>query len=255
MGAVAWLQIREILSGKKVWLVALLEAFPLGLTLVVVRAGGWTGMAPQEEMYAKLIFLFVLHPMLACPLLALLYGTAIVNSDVEQKTVTYLFTRPVSKWKVVVGKYLSTSAFLAGPAALSLLLGWALLGAPGGARFFGTLMGTVLASVAAYTAVFAAIGTIFRNRPLVVGILYAFFVEGILSFIPGAVINTVTVAYYLRSLVSRAVDLDIPAEATRFLGDASPLGAAAVLATITAVALALATAVVARREYPVADAV
>lgn len=254
MGTVAWLQLREILSGRKLWLAGILEAFPVALTLVVVKAGGWSTLAPEEEQYAKLIFLFVLHPMLVGPLLALLYGTSIVNADAERKTLTYLFTRPVAKWKIVLGKYAAVAGVLAVPVALSLGLCWLLLGSPGGARFIGTLALAALGGVAAYTAIFAAIGTLFRNRPLVVGLLYAFIVEGVLSFIPGALINTATVAYYMRSLALSALDVRVPPELVRFMGAASPLESAGVLLCIAAAGLSVAAVVVTRREYATADA-
>jgi ABC-type transport system involved in multi-copper enzyme maturation permease subunit len=257
MGTTAWLQLREIFSGKKIWLAVLLAAFPVALTLVVVRAGGWDEGRPDILLYVKLTFLFVLHPMLTCPLLSLLYGTAIVNADVERKTITYLFTRPVAKWKIVAGKYAAVVGFLAGPVTLSLLICWALLGAPGGARFIGIMLTAVLGAVAAYTAVFAAIGTLFRNRPLVVGLLYAFVVEGVLSFIPGAMVNAVTVTYYLRSLAFRAAHVELPPELaflTRFAAASLP-ESVAVLLGIAACALTIASVVVTRREYSVADAV
>ena len=39
MGTTAWLQLREILSGRKIWLAVLLAAFPIALSIIVVRAG------------------------------------------------------------------------------------------------------------------------------------------------------------------------------------------------------------------------
>ena len=254
MGTAAWLQIREILSGKKLWLAGLLAAFPVALSFVVMRAGGWDELDAEFEPYAKPIFLFVTQPMLTCALLSLLYGTAIVNGDVERKTITYLFTRPVAKWRIVTGKYAAVVGFLAVPTTLSLLLSWLLLGTPGGARLIAGMGLATLGAVVAYTAVFAAIGTLFRNRPLVVGILYAFVVEGFLSCIP-ALINTFTVTYYLRSVVVRALGLQLPSELARLVGGASLLESVAVLLGIAAAALTVASVVVTRREYSVADAV
>lgn len=254
MGAVAWLQMREILAGKKVWLAALLAAFPVALSLVIQRAGGWSDLDPEVATYGPPIYLFLLHPTLTGALLSLLYGTAIVNADIERKTVTYLFTRPLAKWKIVAAKYAAVSGFLALPTTLSLLASWAILGGPGGARLLGGLELATLGGTLAYTAVFTAIGAIFRNRPLVVGILYAFVVEGVLSFLP-ALINTITVTYYLRSVVSRSIGLELPPELDRLVGGASLLEAFAVLLGVAAAALTVASVVVTRREYSTADAV
>jgi ABC-type transport system involved in multi-copper enzyme maturation permease subunit len=254
MGTIAWLQVREILSGRKIWLAGLLAAFPAGLAFLVVQAGGWEGEPAEFVAFANPLFLFILYPMLTCVLLSLLYGTTIVNSDLERKTITYLFTRPVPKWKLVAGKYAAVVAFLALPVTLSLLVAWLFLGAPGGIRLFGGLELASLGGLVAYTAIYAAIGVVFRGRPLVVGIVYTFIVEGVLSFIP-ALVNMGTVTYYLRSVVVRALGLEVPLELTRLVGGASLVESILVLLAMAAAALGVAAVVVTRREYNVADTV
>ena len=44
---------------------------------------------------------------LSVPLLGMFYGTALIADEVEDKTITYLFTRPVSRGAVLIGKYLA----------------------------------------------------------------------------------------------------------------------------------------------------
>ena len=40
------------------------------------------------------------------PVLGVFYGTSLIADEVEDKTITYLFTRPVSRSAVLFGKYL-----------------------------------------------------------------------------------------------------------------------------------------------------
>ena len=78
-------------------------------------------------------YLFLLYPQTLCLLLALLYGASIPGSELEGRTLTYLFTRPIARWRVVVGKYLAIVAAMLPPMLGSLVIAWFLLGQPGGA--------------------------------------------------------------------------------------------------------------------------
>ena len=41
------------------------------------------------------------------PVLGVFYGTSLIADEVEDKTITYLFTRPIPRGAVLVGKYLA----------------------------------------------------------------------------------------------------------------------------------------------------
>ena len=108
----------------------------------------------------------------------------------------------------------------------------------------------VCASLLAYGAVFVLIGVIVPIRAMAVGLLYAM-IEFALSYVP-AVLNNLTVTYYLRSLVARILDLKIPIEAQRIVGGASlPLSCAALVGIVMA-ALAASSWVVSQAEFVVA---
>jgi len=78
------------------------------------------------------VYLFLLYPQAVCLLLALFYGTSVLGDELDGKTLTYLFTRPLPRWHFVLGKYLGIGPGAAGPTALSLLAAWLIAGAPGG---------------------------------------------------------------------------------------------------------------------------
>ena len=48
-----------------------------------------------------------LLPALHRPVLGVFYGTSLIADEVEDKTITYLFTRPIPRGAVLVGKYLA----------------------------------------------------------------------------------------------------------------------------------------------------
>ena len=92
--------------------------------------------------------------------------------------------------------------------------------------------------------------------------IYAVVVEGILSIIP-AVVNELTVSYYLRSLGWTIADLPLPAEAVEdFEREVAPLVVGAdvqtalfALAMISLVTLSLSAWIIHRREWPLTEGV
>ena len=61
--------------------------------------------------------MWLLYIRFIVPVLGVFYGTALIADEVEDKTITYLFTRPVPRGAVLIGKYL---AYLACTALLVL---------------------------------------------------------------------------------------------------------------------------------------
>lgn len=196
------------------------------------------------------VYLFLLYPQVICLLLALFYGTSVLGYELDGKTLTYLFTRPLPRWQIVVGKYLGIVTALVPAAALSMVASALILGV-GSTLLLAMLAGSV-GAVLAYSAVFILIGFLIPRRAMVVGLLYGIVFEFVLSFAP-ALVNEITVTYYLRSLVAGLLDLPIPREIARIVGGASVTGAIASLALIAAVCLALASLLAAQREYLIKD--
>jgi len=68
-----------------------------------------------------------------------------------------------------------------------------------------------------------------------------------------AMVNTFTVTYYLRSLVTETLQITVPREIERIVGQASISTALLTAAATVVVALALASRLAARREYVLAE--
>ena len=190
---------------------------------------------------------------LMVPLLGVFHGTALIADEVEERTLTYLFTRPMARSAVLAGKfaaYMVCTALLLLPSLMLsffLLVPMQALGA-----LFGVLvrdLGLVTLGLAAYGAVFALAGTWLR-RPLISGLSFAFGWEPVVMALPGT-FRQWSVAYYLQALVPHAV----PSDGTLVLLQglfAAPVGpgtALGMLGAITVVSLGAAALVVSRREY------
>jgi ABC-type transport system involved in multi-copper enzyme maturation permease subunit len=173
---------------------------------------------------------------------------------VQQQTLTYLFTRPISRWKVVVGKWSANVLLLGAGSLASLVASWLLLAPREVPLLIGLGVATAVATVA-YNAIFTLFGAIFSRRTLLIGLVYAILLEFLLSLVP-AVVNTLTVTYYLRSMVVEIADINVrelPSEVRRIIGDATVPESLAVTALVALVTLALASAICARREFTLTE--
>ena len=53
------------------------------------------------------MMIWVLFLRFIVPVLGVFYGTSLIADEVEDKTITYLFTRPIRRGAVLLGKYLA----------------------------------------------------------------------------------------------------------------------------------------------------
>jgi len=203
-------------------------------------------------IFGMMIWVFFVR--FSVPVLGVFYGTSLMADEVEDKTITYLFTRPIPRGAVLVGKYLAYLACTILVVLPSIVLVWLLivplrgsLGASG--MDLVRDLGLVAVGLAAYGAVFALIGAAMK-RPLLVGLIFVFGWETLVMALPGN-LKRISVSYYLQGLVPHAMPSDSPLSLIQEIFRDSPgaLTCLVSLAVIEVVALWLAARTVARREY------
>ncbi len=201
------------------------------------------------------LMIWLLYVRFIVPILGVFYGTALIADEVEDRTITYLFTRPVPRGAVLVGKYL---AYLACTVLLilpSVVIVFLLIVPVGGgsiAAAFPALLtdlGMLAAGLAAYGAVFAWVGARVR-RPLVAGLVFVLGWEPAVLLFPGY-LKRLTVAYYLQALVPHAMPQDSAINVLlQVFAEVPGLAASlAALAVITVGSLWVAARTVESREY------
>src|SRR5690349_2653451 len=87
----------------------------------VFRVNGITMAGPA--IFGLMIWVFYLR--FTVPVLGVFYGTSLIADEVEDKTITYLFTRPIPKGSVLVGKYfayLACTIFVVLPSVMIVYL-------------------------------------------------------------------------------------------------------------------------------------
>jgi ABC-type transport system involved in multi-copper enzyme maturation permease subunit len=257
----SWREIRTIALvtldtlfwSKKTLFVALISAFVVGLAVLarVVSAYAWVRVPfTPAQAFGTLMSTAVIHFLVV--FVTLFYGTALISEEVEGKTITYLFLRPIPKPKILVGKYLALiwiSAVLVLPVVLAsycvLYLGSDLRAFLEDASTLALDLGIVFLALAAYGAMFALVGAWLRH-PILGGLLYGFGWEGFVSYLPGFT-RKLTITHYIQSIFPH----DDPAGAIAMLvGERTPAGEAVVtLGLLTALFVAVAALVVREKEY------
>ena len=188
------------------------------------------------------------------PVLGVFYGTSLMADEVEDKTITYLFTRPIPRGAVLVGKYLAylgCTVFVVLPSVVLVYLLIVPLKGSLGAAFPDLLKDLLLLGLglAVYGAVFAFVGAKFK-RPLLIGLIFVFGWEQAALAFPGY-LKQFTVMYYLQAIVPHAMPSDGVVSLIQGLFRETPGLPTSLfwLAVIWAVFLGWGARIVGRKEY------
>jgi len=242
------------LRTRRCLVAVLLCAVPVGISTLVATISRFEGPPPLEVLQT---ILWHLQVQILVPLVALIFGSAVVAEEIEDRTITYLFTRPIQRAAILVGRWLAAlvpllTALGASAALVLHLLGG--LGSRDGADwmpegFRWRTMVVVLAGGAVYSALFAAAGALFK-RPILIGLGYTFVYELILGNLPGSN-QKATVQYYLKSFLLGGDDevLRRFENTIAIVPLAEPFAAARSLVLILVAGLALGAWRLSRREY------
>ena len=254
------LSIGEMLWSRRTIFMALVVGSPV-LVALVARIVQSAGIAPLRvngvqvdavSMFGAIIWILFLWFIV--PVLGVFYGTSLIADEVDDKTITYLFTRPVRRGAVVVGKYMAyllcTSLVVLPSVMIVYFLMVPFRQIP--ASFIALVidLGVLGLGLAAYGALFALVGAAIR-RPLVVGLVFVFGWELVTLVMPGY-LKRFTLAYYLQTLVPHAMptgDTVSLLQGAVFREPPPVAVSIGVLVLVIVASLALAARVVEQREY------
>jgi len=253
------LSLGEMLWSRRTVFLLLVTGAPVFLALVA-RIVQSTGVVPVRingaavdggSIFGMMIWVFFLRFIV--PVLGVFYGTSLMADEVEDRTITYLFTRPIRRGAVLVGKYLAYIVCTTLVVLPSVVLVYFLLVPLGQVArtflAFAADLGLLALGLAAYGALFALVGAALK-RPLVSGLIFVFGWEQIALLVPGY-LKKFTVAYYVQGLVPHAMPSDgVAAVLQSVLRDhPSVLVCLLALAAVVAATLWLGVKAVESREY------
>ncbi len=175
-GTLIRLTARQLLGQKRTVLLLLFGLVPV-LIAVLYRVAG--NDEPQRWAASALNARLIIGTFL--PLAALVFGTAALGSEFEDGTAVYILSKPISRRVIVLSKllvsWLATAGVVLAATVVATII--ALWGEPRD----GILVGFALAVVAGalvYCALFMWL-SVLTSRALIVGLLYVFIWEGVIT--------------------------------------------------------------------------
>jgi ABC-type transport system involved in multi-copper enzyme maturation permease subunit len=255
------LSLGEMLWSRRTVFLALIVGGPVVIAVVLrivdvmhvpamkvngIRMGG-------QSIFGLLLWFLFLRFIV--PILGIFYGTSLIADEIEDKTITYLFTRPISRSAVLLGKflaYIASTVLIVLPAVMVIYFLVVPIGGGGIASAFPDLLRNLLllaVGLCVYGGLFAAVGA-WIKRPVLFGLFFAFGWENFALALPGY-LKHFTLAFYVQGLVQTAMPGDslISTLQSFFREAVSPGEALVTLGAILGVSLWLAMRAVERREY------
>jgi ABC-2 type transport system permease protein len=215
----------------------------------VARPAKFDGAVWYNMLSQNLVFGFSLV------ILSIVLGTGVITQEVEQKTIVYLLTRPLPRWRIAAVKFLAAFLLiLATVWAEAVLLAGVTFG-PGG-MFKSTLprdLAILPLGIVAYGSTSLLLATLL-TRPLIPGLLYAFLWESWVPNFPGSFKNLSLIAY-VRALAPHAQPESDTVRLEDMLAEAgirsviTPTFAWKILLVVTVLSLVLALFFFSVREY------
>ncbi|HSI72814.1 MAG TPA: ABC transporter permease subunit [Fimbriimonas sp.] len=171
--------LREYLRPRRVipWIM-------LGL-ICALLAYSWKFLEPKSDalhQYANVSSMLVFRIV---ALASAIFTTAIISQEVEQRTIVYLLTRPVARWKLLLIRYLASVLVVAVLGILAALFtSFGAFKTLGGNELLSKDILALVVGAFAYGALFLFVSLLF-NRAMLVCLLFAFGWETSVPNMPG----------------------------------------------------------------------
>ncbi len=250
---IAFLTLDTLFWSKKTIFVLLLSVIVLGLAAagrIILSYNLVPAALNASQVFAFLMSTAVIRFLVI--FITLFYGTALISEEVEGKTLTYLFVRPIPKATIMLGKYLALawicSVLVIPVVVVSYLVLYLRPDVTPLLQDLPTLgkdIAVVFLALLAYGAFFSLLGAWLKHS-ILIGLAYAFGWEGIVGLLPGFT-RKLTITHYVQSVFPQNDTLGAIA---MLIGDRSSLAeSVATLVLLTIFFLATASLVLREKEY------
>lgn len=196
MTVIGGVTVRALVGRRRTLLMLLVAGAPVLLALLVRL----TNEGPRPRALEPTLEGLVVTTLL--PLVALVFGTAALGTELDDGTAVHILTKPIPRWTIVLPKLLVAATITAGLLVVSTLLTGLLLGGTG-SREIGITVAFAAAIVVGsfvYVAIFLALSAA-TSRGLIIGLGYALLWEGLLAgALPGT--QLLSVREYVRGIAA-----------------------------------------------------
>jgi ABC-2 type transport system permease protein len=251
VSTIALVTVDTLFWSKKTVFIAFISILVLALAMLGRFALSYHWIrAPFNpiQVFGVLLSTAVVHFLVA--FVSLFYGTALISEEVEGKTLTYLFVRPIPKPVIMMGKFVALiwiSSILVLPSVILCYLILYLGKQPilEDAPVLAKDLGVVFLALLAYGSLFSLLGAWLKHSMLI-GLLYAFGWEGIISYMPGAT-RKLTLSHYIQSILPHD---DATTGLANIFGQVSnPIESVVTLLLLSMLFLAITCLMVREKEY------
>jgi ABC-2 type transport system permease protein len=196
----------QLLWSKRTIFIELLALLPPAIAAIwriSIAIGMARPLISESGLFSALMVTAYLQFLML--LVSLFYGTALVADEVDNKTLTYLTTRPVPKHLLLSGKLTACLLVCIFMIYHSLLLTYFILysmkgvdGLMAGSAVLLKDLLVMLLGIIAYSCIFSFLGAV-TKRPLLIGLIFCAGWESLITYLPGLT-RKFTVMHFLQSM-------------------------------------------------------
>lgn len=194
---IAWITARGLFGRRRLLLLFPLPALLVTLALIA-RASGTNPEAWVSAVVDGLGFTAVL------PITALIVGTGVLGSEIDDGTVVHILTKPIARRQIILAKLAVAAGVTTAVTAVPLFIVGAIVSS---ARFGLALVVGCLVGSLAYSAFFLALSLVTR-RPVLVGLGYVLLWEGLLGNLMASTAN-LSIGQYVRTIAANTAPGDL----------------------------------------------
>ncbi|MCK9995964.1 MAG: ABC transporter permease [Candidatus Krumholzibacteria bacterium] len=202
---IAWFSGREMARRKWLLSLAMINLLPVLVVLAIriwIPSESFSAQAQLSGLSFKIYIRFLI------PVMAMAVGIPAISEQINSGTLVFMWTRPVKRRAIYLGRLLAAQVVSTGLMSASLVLCFLVMVSEGaGVITFEFLklylMTFLLIGLGAFTysAVFAAMGTFFK-KPVLPAILWALGWENLVTSIPARV-QELSLRFHLQNLIER----------------------------------------------------
>ncbi|MBA2539549.1 MAG: ABC transporter permease [Deltaproteobacteria bacterium] len=171
---IAAVALRRMLRGRALWVGAIISTLPIGFA-ALTSAGRDSGIAEPGDVFGFVQLMLAVLPAL--------FVASSIGEDIEDRTITYLWSRPIPRWSVLVGKLIATVPVI----WLLSIASWCLASLAGGGQ--PTLESCLALALggAALSIIAATIATLAPRYGMALTVCYMLFFDLPLGVMPAAI--------------------------------------------------------------------
>ena len=191
---------RGLFGRRRILLLILLAALPVLIGLLIRVTGG---RPDPDRVLDTLVVRFVM------PLIALIVGTTVLGSEIDDGTAVYLLVKPVPRWRIVLAKAIVAAGLTAVLIVPAVIVTGVLLSRDDLATTVSAFTVACLVGGSAYAIAFLALSA-FTSRAFLIGLAYVLIWEGVLA---GLLEGTKFLSIRQATLgVTAALGIDLPGD-------------------------------------------